>query len=94
MGPLMWSYDLPPLHTGLGARFTSVIRIRDIAFWALMLAVAALWAPCVLMALVMIGGWDWWLHRTLGGVSGDCHGAGIELVETGLLVTALMVVRI
>jgi adenosylcobinamide-GDP ribazoletransferase len=25
------------------------------------------------------------LRRTLGGVTGDAHGAGIEMVETGLL---------
>jgi adenosylcobinamide-GDP ribazoletransferase len=46
------------------------------------------------VALVLIGGWDCWLHRTLGGVSGDCHGAGIELIETGLLLVALVVARI
>jgi adenosylcobinamide-GDP ribazoletransferase len=94
IGPLVWSYDLPQLHTGLAARFTSTIRIRDIALWSLMLAVAALWAPAMLVALVLIGGWDCWLHRTLGGVSGDCHGAGIELIETGLLLVALVVARI
>lgn len=94
IGPLVWSYDLPPLHFGLGARFTATIRIRDLAFWSIMLAVAALWVPAVLAALLLIGGWDWWLHRTLGGVSGDCHGAGIELVETGLLLAVLVAGRI
>lgn len=90
LGPLVWSYDLPPLHTGIAARFTSVVRVRDIVFWSLMLAVAALCDPAILAALLLIGGWDWWLHRTLGGVSGDCHGAGIELVETGLLLAVLV----
>jgi adenosylcobinamide-GDP ribazoletransferase len=90
MGPLVWSYDLPPLHPGLAARFVSAVRIRDIALWSLLLAVAALFTPTLLIALVLIGAWDWWLHRTLGGVSGDCHGAGIELVETGLLLGALI----
>jgi adenosylcobinamide-GDP ribazoletransferase len=70
------------------------VRVRDIVFWSLMLAVAALCDPAILAALLLIGGWDWWLHRTLGGVSGDCHGAGIELVETGLLLAVLVAGKI
>jgi len=27
-----------------------------------------------------------WLMKTLGGMSGDCLGAGIEVVELGLLI--------
>ena len=45
--------------------------------------------PAILLAVPLIALWGVWLRRTLGGVSGDCHGAGIELVETGLLLAVL-----
>lgn len=93
IGPLLWSRWLPPLHAGLGARFASVIRIRDIVGWAVLLPVATLIAPAILVAPLMIAGWWLWLRRRLGGVSGDCHGAGIELVETGLLAALLVASR-
>jgi adenosylcobinamide-GDP ribazoletransferase len=37
-------------------------------------------------APALIALFGWWLIRRVGGVSGDCHGAGIEFVETGMLV--------
>jgi adenosylcobinamide-GDP ribazoletransferase len=29
--------------------------------------------------------WRWWLRSRIGGISGDGHGAGIELVESATL---------
>lgn len=92
IGPLIWARWLPPLHAGLGARFSSIIRTRDIIVWAALLVMAALIAPVILIAPLLIAGWWLWLRR-LGGVSGDCHGAGIELVETGLLAALLIASR-
>ncbi|WP_339501134.1 adenosylcobinamide-GDP ribazoletransferase, partial [Pseudomonas canadensis] len=60
--------------------------------WSVLLAASAVAVPAILLVLPLIGLWGLWLRRTLGGVSGDCHGAGIELVETGLLV-AILVLR-
>ena len=34
--------------------------------------------------------WGWWLRRRIGGISGDGHGAGIEMTESGLLLAALV----
>jgi adenosylcobinamide-GDP ribazoletransferase len=90
IGPLAWARWLPPLHAGLGARFAAVIRLRDIIGWATLLAAASIIAPAMMIAPLLIAGWWLWLRRQLGGVSGDCHGAGIELVETGLLVALLV----
>lgn len=90
IGPLVWTIWLPPLHAGLGARFTQAVGIGHVALWAMMLAVAALVAPAILMAVPLIALWGLWLKRKLGGVSGDCQGAGIELVETGLLLATLI----
>jgi adenosylcobinamide-GDP ribazoletransferase len=92
IGPLPWARWLPPLHAGLGARFSSIIRIGDIVGWSVMLAASAPIAPAILAAPLLMGGWWLWLRR-LGGVSGDCHGAGIELVETGLLAALLITSR-
>lgn len=93
IGPLAWTIWLPPLHAGLAARFATAVRVWDIAGWLALLAASALLAPAIIVAPVLIGGWGLWLRVRLGGVSGDCHGAGIELVETGLLIASLIASR-
>ncbi|WP_088183428.1 adenosylcobinamide-GDP ribazoletransferase [Sphingobium sp. Z007] len=90
IGPLVWTLWLPPLHTGLGARFTTGIAPRHVILWAALLGASALAYPPLLAGPALILLWGWWLKRHVGGVSGDCHGAGIELVETGLLAALLL----
>lgn len=90
IGPLVWTLWLPPLHAGLGARFAARIAPRHLLPWALPLGASAFAFPSMLAAPGLILLWGWWLKRHVGGVSGDCHGAGIELVETGLLAALLM----
>lgn len=85
LGPLVWARWLPPLHDGLGTRFGRGVRGLDIAGWSAVLLAAAVVQPGLLAAAVLVPLWGLWLHARLGGVSGDGHGAGIELVETGLL---------
>jgi adenosylcobinamide-GDP ribazoletransferase len=85
IGPLVWARWLAPLHEGLGSRFTRAVRPSDIAGWGAILIGATAMLPALLTALLLIPAWGWWLKRKLGGISGDGHGAGIELVETGLL---------
>ncbi|WP_447765162.1 adenosylcobinamide-GDP ribazoletransferase [Sphingopyxis panaciterrae] len=90
IGPLGWSRWLPDLHSGLGARFRGVVRPVDLAIWALLLAVAACWSPSLLAAPLILLGWGWWLRRGIGGISGDGHGAGIEVTESLLLLAAMI----
>ncbi len=85
IGPLVWARWLMPLHDGLGARFAHAVRAQDIAGWGAVLLGLAVPVPALLGAVFLIPAWGWWLRRRLGGISGDGHGAGIELVETGLL---------
>lgn len=84
-GPLLWARMLPPLGEGLGATVAGAVRARDLATGAAMLAAAAVAAPALLAAVPLIAGRAYWLRWRLGGVNGDAHGAGIELVEVGLL---------
>lgn len=91
IGPLAWTRWLPLLHQGLSSRFRKAVRPFDLALWAAVLLAATWFVPALLIAPLLIALWGWRLRRTLGGISGDGHGAGIELVETGLLVALLLV---
>lgn len=90
IGPLVWTRWLPPLHTGLAARFRDAVRPIDLVLWALALIVAAFSWPMILVTPLLLAGWGLYVRRTIGGISGDGHGAGIELVETLLLAAVLL----
>ncbi len=89
LGPLAWARLVPPLGDGLGAAVARAVRGRDLAMATALLAVASAVVPALLATAPLIAGWAWWTRRRLGGINGDAHGAGIELVETGLLVALL-----
>ena len=82
---MTWTRWLPPLHQGLGARFRGAIRPIDLLVWGAVLLAAAWRFPALLALLPMAALWGWWIVRRIGGISGDGHGAGIELMETALL---------
>lgn len=85
IAPLVWARLLPPLKPGLGAQVAAAVRWRDIVGWTLLLAAACVALPWLTATAPLIAAFALWARRRLGGVSGDVHGAGIELVETGLL---------
>ncbi|MEG0821461.1 MAG: adenosylcobinamide-GDP ribazoletransferase [Burkholderiaceae bacterium] len=88
LGTLVWSLALPPLAAGNGERFRWAISWWQIGAWTLLLAAASVWlAPSLLAAPVLIALYGLWLKRRLGGMTGDCLGAGVELVEIGLLLS-------
>ncbi len=86
-----WSATLPSLAAGSGERFAW--RPHWLSFWlcGLLLAAASAWLAPVLL-LAPLAGVCWWayLKRKLGGMTGDCLGAGIEVCES-LLLLALVV---
>lgn len=90
IGPLLWLRALPDLHAGLGSRFRGAVRPVDFLIWGALLIAAAWVSPSLLIAPLVFLFWGWWLMRRIGGISGDGHGAGIEISESLLLAAALL----
>jgi adenosylcobinamide-GDP ribazoletransferase len=88
---LVTSLAVPPLAGGSGERFSWHIDARGVAIEGVVLSVLSLLlAPILLAALLVVPlQCAYWRYR-LGGVTGDCHGAGIELTETILLLLIAM----
>lgn len=85
-GTLVWSAALPPLKPGLGQDFSSGISKVCIALWASVLSVASfVLAPALLAALLLVPAIALYWRWRLGGVTGDCLGASVEVAETILL---------
>lgn len=86
LGTLAWGRWLRPLKPGHGERFAWQLSVGWIAFWSVLLLVAsAAIAPVLCAAPLIIAAWGLWLRVRLGGMTGDCLGAGVEVTETALL---------
>lgn len=94
IGPLVWARALPNLHDGLGSRFRDAVGVGTFGLWMAALLGGAIVAPALLACFLLVPLWAFWLRRHIGGISGDGHGAGIEVVETGLLLAILLWGRI
>lgn len=86
LGTLAWGRWLKPLKPGHGEQFAWQIPVGWIVFWTLLLlAASAAVAPVLCAAPLVIAAWGAWLKARLGGMTGDCLGAGVEVTETALL---------
>lgn len=85
IGPLVWTCQLPPLHRGLATHFSAGWTPLPLILWSVAALIFALIFPALLAAAILIPLWGWWLRSRIGGISGDGHGAGIEIVESALL---------
>jgi adenosylcobinamide-GDP ribazoletransferase len=86
LGPLVWSRWLKPLKPGQGERFAWHLHTGWIVFWAaILLAASVTVAPILCVAPLAIAAWGGWLKWKLGGTTGDCLGAGVEITEAALL---------
>jgi len=84
LGTLVWA-RLPSIKPGLGERFAWSCPLWAIALWALTLLPASVPYPALLTAPVLILLWRGYLLKRLGGMTGDALGAGVEMLESGLL---------
>jgi adenosylcobinamide-GDP ribazoletransferase len=86
LGPLAWSRWLKPLKPGQGERFAGQLNAGWIVFWlVVLLGASAALAPLLCAAPLVIAAWGGWLKWRLGGTTGDCLGAGVEVTEVVLL---------
>ena len=91
LGPLFWAHYLPVVKPadatteGSGERFSWEINALVPWLWMVFLLLSVMLSPAFLAAPVLLGLWAFYLHRRLGGQTGDALGAGIEVCETILL---------
>lgn len=86
-GTLVWSLAVPPLAKGTGERFSWKISRSVVIGQGAALAAISLWlAPALLGALVIVPAAVLYWRLRLGGITGDCLGASVEVTETLLLV--------
>ncbi len=89
LGPLYWQ-SLPPLAAG-GEAFAWQLQPWARRLWLWMLLGVSVWVcPALLLAPGWMLLWRQWLLKKLGGVSGDCLGAGIEVLELALLLSVVL----
>jgi adenosylcobinamide-GDP ribazoletransferase len=93
IGPLLWTRWLPSLHQGLASRFRDAVHPLAVALWLAAWLAACWFVPGLLAAPVAMFLFGRWLGGKLGGISGDGHGAGIEITESLLLLAALIAAR-
>jgi len=91
LASVYWSQTLEPLEAGRGERFAWHVQQSTLWIWAAALffmtvVMVSWWFAC--LACLVIYAWRAYLKRRLGGMSGDCLGAGIEYCECAMLLMA------
>jgi adenosylcobinamide-GDP ribazoletransferase len=81
---------VPPLAEGLGSRLAAGIETHTVVLEGAALALVSLFvAPLLLAALPLALASALYWRLRLGGMTGDCHGASIEITESLLLLALL-----
>lgn len=87
---LLLGRAVPPLTEGLGSRLAIGIAMPTVVLEGAALALLSLFfAPLLLAALPMSLAFAMYWRLRLGGITGDCHGASIEITESLLLLALL-----
>jgi len=91
LGSIYWSQSLKPLAAGSGEQFSWQIPENTVWLWGAALLLLSWVTVSLLFALLAIAAlllWRAFLQWRLGGMSGDCLGAGIEYCEGAMLLLA------
>jgi len=94
LGALYWSQTLPSLGQGLGQQVAEQELDSSMWLWVAglfvisFITVSFLFAAFAMAALFL---WREYLKRRLGGMNGDCLGAGIEYCECALLLVVCFI---
>jgi adenosylcobinamide-GDP ribazoletransferase len=82
---------VPPLTEGLGSRLAVGIRTRVVVMEGIALAAVSLYvAPLLVAAVPLAVAFALYWRLRVGGMTGDCHGASIEVMESLLLLLLLV----
>ncbi|MDX8409801.1 MAG: adenosylcobinamide-GDP ribazoletransferase [Mariprofundales bacterium] len=87
-----WAATVPPLGDGFAADLASNIHPDHLIYGMVALGVISLllmpwtWLLATILTLMI---WQGFLQYRIGGMNGDCLGAGIEFCECALLLAAL-----
>lgn len=93
LGSLYWSQTLEPLLAGSGEQFAWQIPDNAIWLWGCGLFIISWMSVSLLFVLIAIAAlmlWRTFLQWRLGGMSGDCLGAGIEYCECAMLLAVCL----
>jgi len=94
LGTLYWMRTLKPLGSGLGAQYQHHISNTAIILWSLLLittSIALVSSAFAATAFITLLAWRWFLHQRVGGMNGDCLGAGIEYCECVMLLALVLI---
>jgi adenosylcobinamide-GDP ribazoletransferase len=89
---LVVSHWTEPLAVGSGARFKMAIAPAALAGnLAALVVVSAFVAPALLVAPFIAAGFVLYWRTVTGGITGDCLGTSVELTESALLLSLVVV---
>ncbi len=85
LGAAWWASSLNPLTDGLAMWVRQAESINLTPWFILLLLLSLMLSPMLLLAPFILWAWKNFLSAKLGGMNGDCLGAGIEISEVVLL---------
>lgn len=90
LGALWWAQSLPPLKPGLGERFRWQAGRWLLWVWLVLLLAVSLPFAGLWLAPLVLWFWQRFLLIKVGGMTGDCLGAGVEVSESLLLLAVVI----
>jgi len=91
LGASWWSSSIPPIKSGLASQLTDSLSHRTLLLWtALLISSSMMFAPALVLAPILALLWRSYLLKKLGGMNGDSIGAGIEVLESLLLLLFIL----